>query len=384
MNKKLRILINTNAPWASSGYAQQSYDLLPLIKQEGYEIAASCFYGLEGGSILLDGIKFYPKIGDPWGVDAMLNHAKDFKADVVFSLQDTWVLNPIELGKINRWIPITPIDHDPVPNSVYDRLRSAYRVVTYSKFGHEQLQNKGMHSTYIPHTVDTDIFKPIDKNVIRDELKIPKDVFLFGMVGANKDNPPRKGFQHAIDAFVKFHKSHPKSAMYFHTLLQQQGGFPIEDYVKFLGITDYIYHLQPYEQLFKVHRQDMKKIYSAFDVLVMTSENEGFGVPIIEAQACGVPVITDDFTSMSELIIPEITGELCKISYKKFTPLLSYVGVPDINNIYNAMEKIYNQDRVKMGIAAREFIIKNYDTKTVFKEKWVPFLEMIENEIYKK
>jgi hypothetical protein len=74
---------------------------------------------------------------------------------------------------------------------------------------------------------------------------------------------------------------------------------------------------------------------------------------------------------MSELIIPEITGELCKISYKKFTPLLSYVGVPDINNIYNAMEKIYNQDRVKMGIAAREFIIKNYDTKT-------------ENEIYKK
>jgi glycosyltransferase involved in cell wall biosynthesis len=296
MNKKLRILINTNAPWASSGYAQQSYDLLPLIKQEGYEIAASCFYGLEGGSILLDGIKFYPKIGDPWGVDAMLNHAKDFKADVVFSLQDTWVLNPIELGKINRWIPITPIDHDPVPNSVYDRLRSAYRVVTYSKFGHEQLQNKGMHSTYIPHTVDTDIFKPIDKNVIRDELKIPKDVFLFGMVGANKDNPPRKGFQHAIDAFVKFHKAHPKSAMYFHTLLQQQGGFPIEDYVKFLGITDYIYHLQPYEQLFKVHRQDMKKIYSAFDVLVMTSENEGFGVPIIEAQACGVPVITDDFT----------------------------------------------------------------------------------------
>ncbi|MEK9208159.1 MAG: glycosyltransferase [Patescibacteria group bacterium] len=681
MSKRLRILLNVNAPWASSGYAQQAYDLVPLIKNEGYEIAVSCFYGLEGGSIMLDGIKFYPKIGDPWGVDAMINHAQDFKADVVMSLQDTWVLNPVELGKIKRWIPICvdgnttvsfvdgrilkikdvvenkisgevwgykngeiipsiikswqkipkkmdvyelktkssnvlitgnnevfvnnqwkradrikigdmvylqydepsnkeqnnekhnfnknrsgilswfigrrgnnndneshekepkdrdkthypsvnsnnqhrrkddnvgakccrcedeqqnekyreqiqplykkiiqglkglflggdmgiqlssnpptnntiydnekrtfrigcevhnfssettankiqstiyprgdrnmgenshlkpeivmaikkvkspkrtvydistetgnffankilvhncPVDHDPVPAAIFDRLRSAYRVITYSKFGHDQLQSKGMHSTYIQHTVDTDIFTPLDKNAMRKELNIKEDVFLFGMVGANKDNPPRKGFQHGIDAFAKFHKAHPKSALYIHTLLQQQGGFPIEDYVKFLGISESIYHLQPYEQLFKVHRNDMKKIYSAFDALLMPSENEGFGVPIIEAQACGVPVITNDFTATGELVQHKVTGELCKISYKKFTPLLSYVGVPDIENLYNAMEHIYDADRVKMGIAARDFIVNNYDTEKVFTEKWIPFLSMIEEEIYGK
>src|SRR3972149_8261114 len=91
--KKLRIMFSSNAIWSPSGYAQQMQDLLPLIRDEGYPLAISNFYGQEGGVFLLDGILQYPKMGHPWGSDAMVVHSQDFNADVTITLQDIWVLD---------------------------------------------------------------------------------------------------------------------------------------------------------------------------------------------------------------------------------------------------------------------------------------------------
>lgn len=381
-DKQLRIVFSTNAMWAQSGYAQQALDLLPRIRKEGYPLAAVNFYGQEGGTFVLNDILCYPKLADAWGADALVDHSVDFKADVSFTLQDIWVLNPEHLKKVRRWIPIVPVDHDPVPVSVISRLKMAYRIITYSKFGHDQLKVHGYHSTYIPHTVDTNLFVKGDKSAIRKRMGIPDDYFLFGMVAANKDNPPRKSFQEVMDAFAKFHKAHPKSGIYFHVLLEQGGGFPIKDYAKFLGIQNAIYHLQPYEQYLKIKRDKMFQIYSIMDCLLSPSNSEGFGVPIIEAQSCETPVIVNDFTSMPELIIDGVTGFKTKVSYKRFTPLLSYVGHPSTESIYEKMERLVRIDRMKMGFEARQHVIKNYDTNTVFKDKWVPFLKTLEEEIH--
>lgn len=378
--KKLRIMFSTNAPWSTSGYGQQIRELAPKIKEAGYDVSIVCFYGLDGGKIILDGITMYPKVGDMWGEDAVINHSKEFKPDVVFTLQDIWVLNPQALKQYKNWIPIVPIDHEPVPGAVFERLKMAYRVVTYSPYGQRELKDKGMNSTYIPHTVDTSLFKKIDKKAIRKKLNIPEDIFLFGMVAANKDNPPRKSFQEVMDAFHKFLKKHPKSGIYFHTLLRQDKGFPIEEYAKFLGIQDFVYHIPPYELLYKVPKEDMHKIYSAFDCLVAPSLNEGFGVPIIEAQACEVPVITNRFTAMRDLIDEGKTGFFSEVGYKRFSPLCSYVGVPSVDSIYKAMEKMYSANRDEMGKAGKEFV-KQFDTKYVFENHWLKFLEKLESEL---
>ena len=39
-----------------------------------------------------------------------------------------------------------------------------------------------------------------------------------------------------------------------------------------------------------------------FDVYVQTAGAEGFGMPILEAMACGTPVIAPDYSAMSELV----------------------------------------------------------------------------------
>ena len=385
--KKLRIMINSNSPWSKSGYAQQAAQFLPLIRDEGYPIACVCFFGLNGGVIELDGIKMYPRMESTWGDDAMIAHAKTFNADVMFTLQDIWTLQPQTLQKLEkdgrRFIPIVPIDHEPSPSGIFDRLRFAYRVVTYAPFGTRELKRLGMHSTYIPHTIDKTYYKKYDKKECRKKLGIPDDLFLFGMVAANKDNPPRKCFQHVMDAFVKFHKKRPKSALYFHTNVGQKGGFPIKEYAKFLGIENQIYHVSWYEQTHSILQDEMPRIYSAMDCLLCPSLNEGFGVPIIEAQACEVPVITNDFTAMKDLVIEGKTGYLTKVLYKRFDAMQSYVGVPDPKSIYKCMEKVFKADREKMGKAGRKFVLKNFELQHVWDTKWKVFLNQLEKEIYK-
>jgi glycosyltransferase involved in cell wall biosynthesis len=283
------------------------------------------------------------------------------------------------LKGLNRFIPIVPIDHTPTPPRVFERLQVAYRIITYSKFGHDQLQNEGLHSTYIPCSTETDIFKPLpDKNECKKQIGIPENKFVFGMVAANKDNPPRKSFQEAMDAFVMFKKKVPDSVMYFHTFIAQPGGFPIDEYAKFLGIEKDIFYLQPYDLMMKVDENKLNTIYNAMDCLLAPSTNEGFGIPIIEAQSAGVPVITNNWTSMPELIREGTTGYTCKVAYKRYSPMLAYIGIPDVNSIYDAMMSVYKKDRVKMGAEARRFILEKHDAEKVFKENWLPFLNRVE------
>ena len=120
--KNLRIFFNSNAPWSSSGYGQQMAELLPLFVRDGYPVAECDYFGLQGGVIQNNGVTHYPIINHIYGSDALIHHANDFKADVVFTLQDIWVLNPQDLDQVKRFIPIVPIDHDPVPRGILQNL----------------------------------------------------------------------------------------------------------------------------------------------------------------------------------------------------------------------------------------------------------------------
>ena len=48
-------------------------------------------------------------------------------------------------------------------------------------------------------------------------------------------------------------------------------------------------------------QEDLNFIYSGSDLFVFPSLNEGFGLPVLEAMASGVPVITSNVTSMPEI-----------------------------------------------------------------------------------
>lgn len=382
LDRKLRILWNSNAVFSPSGYGNQSRDLLYRFLKEGWSVAQSAFYGLEGGSIILDGLKIYPKLSDVWGGDAMILHGNDYKADITVSFQDSWVLDPKYLQKVRRYVPYVPVDHDPVPPAVLDRMKFAHRIVTYSAHGQKQLANNGYASTLIPHGVDMNVFKPMDKQEARKAFGLPPTGFLFGMVSANKDNPPRKSFQEALEAFARFKQDVPDASIYFHTIMDYPSGFPIKQYAAELGIESSIYFLDGYDVAVRFGHTDVAKLMNAFDCLLIPSTGEGFGMPCTEAQACGVPVIANDFTALSELVVPGETGYLVEVDRKRYSLMCSYAGIPSVEDLYKKMKLVYDGDRQAMGRAARTFVNAHFNIDMLVTKKWNRFFEELEEEIY--
>ena len=114
---KLRILFNSNSPFSMSGYGQQMSEIAPNLRDMGHEIGQVCFYGLEGGTIVLDGITMFPRLISVWGEDSVIEHSKIFHPDITITLQDIWTTNPEALKRFTRFIPIIPVDHEPLTRS---------------------------------------------------------------------------------------------------------------------------------------------------------------------------------------------------------------------------------------------------------------------------
>jgi glycosyltransferase involved in cell wall biosynthesis len=358
-------------------------DILRRLRDDGWPVAISCFFGLQGNPIEWEGIKCYPQMADPFGTDAMFHHANDFKANVVIPMLDIHTQDPAFLSQIQTLVPYVPIDKEPIPTVILDKLRYAYRIVTFSKFGQKALEKVGYTSTLIVEGTDTNIFKPMDKLEVRKELGLPLDAFLFGSIAANKENPPRKGFQEMLEAFKLFYENHKEAALFFHTQQVALGNFPILEYAKYLGFANRIFFLDQYKSTFLSGSDQICKELNSFDVNLHPSQTEGFGLGIIESQACGIPPIINRCTSMPELVIEGKTGEICETDKAWWTSGGGYFHSADVNSLHEKMELLYNKLHKPNTIAkdARKWVVDNYNIDTIFKNDWIKFLEELQEEL---
>jgi glycosyltransferase involved in cell wall biosynthesis len=84
-------------------------------------------------------------------------------------------------------------------------------------------------------------------------------------------------------------------------------------------------------------RADVETVYAATDVVVLTSDNEGMPVSLIEAAMCGVPAVTTDVGSAAEVVLHEQTG------------LLVPVSVPAL---VDAVDQLLTDDALRARLAA--------------------------------
>lgn len=394
--RDLKILWQSNSPSANSGYSVFSRDLLFRLLKDGWNVECSSMgAGVDAYPVMMHGedliddrfkglkLKVYPKMHEPYGSDSLVFHGIQSKANVIFTMQDVWPLQPAELSKLRTWIAYVPIDKYPVPQNVIDKLQYAYKIITFSRFGQKALEEKGFTSTLIVEGTDTEIFKPMNKAEMRKKYGLPQDIFLFGMIGANKENPPRKGYQEAIEAFKLFCDKHPEARIFFHTQQVSPTGFPIKELARTLGIADRFFFLDDYRGSFNSRSHNIAEELNMFDILLHPSQTEGFGLVPIEAMSCGVPVIVTNTTSMPEAVISGVTGEIAKTDKHRFTPDATWVWTADVQSVYECMERLYKKLSGANTVAkdCREHVLKNYDIDKLYSEKWLPMFEELQEEL---
>jgi len=378
----MRILWLSNPPWSGSGYGQQTQLFTQRLAAAGHDVAVLCNWGLHARETTCDGIVCYPS-DSVWGNRNLPVFAQAFQPDQIIALCDAWVLKPElwpdDLPPVAVW---APVDHHPLPPQVKAVLEHPnVTPIAMSRFGVTQMRDAGLDPVYIPHGIDTSLFRPMreHKQTIRQQLQLPADAFVVGMVAANLAAPhlPRKGFPQAFLAFAEFAKTHPDAWLYVHTDFNPMGvGMDLNIVADLAQLpAGRVRYPDGNSVQIGLPPEVVAYTYQAFDVLLNPSMGEGFGIPIVEAQACGVPVICSRHSAMTELTEAGwlVDGDPW-LDYAQ----LSWFHSPSVGAIVSALEAAY-QARHDRGLRrqARAFAAA-YDADTVFQTHWQPALQQLQ------
>lgn len=373
----MRILVYSNAPWSPSGYGTQTAQLVPRLASAGHEVAVAAFHGLQAAPLNWQGFMVYPGSSeDPWAQDVLQGHYAHHRADLLITLMDAWVLNPALLAGMNtaHWMPA-----DCSPLSAMDRrvlAEGGGRPVAMSGFGRRQLEDAGWAPLYAPHAIDTQaVFAPLpDRDVIRDGLGLA-GMFLIGINAANQD-PVRKGLAEQFEAFAALHAAHPEAQLLVNSRCDTRQGVALNALAAACGLgPDCLQFADQYLYSAGLFGQDkLARWYGLLDVLSNCSYGEGFGLPVLEAQACGTPAVVSDFSAMSELCGSGWLVEGARYWNKGHE---AWWQRPSVTAITEAYEEAFTLWR-SGGLAAyrekaREFSLA-YDADRVLTGHWVPVL----------
>lgn len=353
----MKILFSSNAPWCASGYGVQSKLLIEYFQRNNYEVVFLANFGLLGGKIKIDDVLYLPDELGTWGNSTIKYHAQMQKPDVILTLSDWFVYETAQWNSNDvPWFNWTPIDLDVNPE--FDRLQnfmvSCHGIVPMSEFGAEQLRKTGRNPrNVIPHAIESNIFKILDKASAKQSIGFSEDSYVIGMNMANKDaSENRKAFDRQFKAVKKFIVSNPdlNVILYLHTEpTTKYNGLNLIELLKEndLDLNKVIFTNPLKLTSYPNTTEEMAILYNSFDVLMNASSGEGFGIPIIEAQACGVPVLTHAATSMSELTF---YGYAAKSDKKSKIQVIEYGHrlMPNVNDMAKGLQMIFdNPDEAK-------------------------------------
>ena len=154
-----------------------------------------------------------------------------------------------------------------------------------------------LESRVVPNGVDLEVFKPFDKMAARDNLKLPKKakILLFTANGIRKSI--WKDYKTMQSALSKIANSFDGSDLIFIALGEEAS--PVK-----IGLA---------KMFFVPYQRDpliVSRYYQAADVYIQASNADTFPNTIIEALACGTPIVATKVGGIPEQIENDVTGFL--------------------------------------------------------------------------
>jgi glycosyltransferase involved in cell wall biosynthesis len=255
------------------------------------------------------------------------------------------------IKKVNDRRRIVNITQDAV-HFVYSKktLKTSPRVIVCNKDVMKWINRKN-NVIFMKNCVDINLFKPLNKNSernkIRKKYKLPIDKPVIIFVGRLFE---KKGFQKLFEA---------RDKDYFILFV---GNGLVPDYMKKDQNTKFI-DFKP--------QKELSKLYASSDMFCLPSTNEGFPLTILEAMACGLPIITTDHAGYDDYLD------------RNFVKLIN----PEVSEIKKSIkELIENKKKIKdMSNYSRKTVEKKFSWEVNVNELEKMFKEVIkENEKNKK
>lgn len=206
-------------------------------------------------------------------------------------------------------------------------------IITVSEFSKLDIANEfnfPIEKIFVTPLAAEDIYRPINrsycKNIIKDKYHIDNNFILY--VGGYS---PRKNIIGIMEAFSLLNKNLKKDLK---IVITGRKGLSYERYrdrAIQLGISDYVIFTD------FIPLEDLPLFYNASEFLIYPSFYEGFGLPPLEAMACGTPVIASNVTS-----VPEV----CKNSAILVNP-------NDVDELSYSIERVLTDSFLKLTMIER-------------------------------
>jgi len=385
----MHVLWVSDSPFSPSAYGQQTQLIVPRLQQLGLEITI-CAPQHIGATLSFEGVRVVGGRYAAFGNDIIDEHARRYKCDIIITLKDPYVYDPAVLRALPvPWVPMVPVDTEPISREVAERVKYAAVPIAMSRHGEQMLKDIGSDPLYIPMVFDAEVFRPGDKEKVREELELPPDVFVAAFVAANRDYVgDRKNIEAVIRAWSYFTEHYPKAVLIYHGELSGAvSGDDVFGLIKAYGIKDInILTSDQYIYSRGFSPQYIAKLYQAADILLSPTCGEGFGLPVVEAQACGTPVIVTDWTAMRETVY---AGIKIPSTFESGAGDVEWASQgafwfrPNSKAIFDALDFAINDPIPRHARDVAVQGMKQYEVDHVVAAHWKPALERLEKWLIK-
>ena len=381
--KKIKIMTLGDMPLSTSGVAHQTRLMIEALLESGrFEVISL------GGAIKHREYKPIKtdRFGDDWLVypvdgfgnkDLIRSLIRNHRPDLLWFMTDPrfydwlWAFED-EIRPLMPMVYYHVWDNHPYPTFNKGWYISNDAIVTISKVTDDIVKNVAptVERHYLPHAVDTNVYKKLTKEQIQDLRKdnFPdwqKDKFVFFW---NNRNARRK----LPSSILWWYKDwldevgHDKACMVMHTDPYDDNGPNLDAIMQELKLKDG----QLYFSRDKVDQHHLAAMYNMADCTINISDAEGFGLSTLESLSCETPIIVNMTGGLQEQVTDG--KEWFGVGIEPASRAI--IGSQHVPFIYedrickkdfiDALNKIYSmskKEKEKMGKKGRKHVMKNYN-----------------------
>ena len=365
--KKVKILLVSTHVNQVNGYSKVMYNIIKQLAQPWIQLVHFATQKLSGADIgrpyppgvkVIDATALDKEKQPGFALSELPTTILSEKPDIVFIYNDLSVICAYieEIRKVisrrtfKIWAYVDMTYASPPQGTIDILNRDVERIFCFTKSWKDSITSQGITRPVdvMNHGVDTTIFRSIPKELARQTLGLPKDIFLFTSLNRNI---PRKRLDLLVMSFVALIVRFPTKQIFLLMVADKgdHGGFQLFD----IFARELKQHIATVERCGNrlmltskdtcYRDQDINMLYNCGDVGISCAEGEGFGLCTFEQMSVGVPQIVPEINGYTEYCTPE-NSLLVKPSMRYYIPQV-YHSVPgeaqmvDPNQVAKCMER---------------------------------------------